>query len=224
MHPPTYASCPQKGKILEYYAGQFEAVYILLHPFIRPTQLDIERFYPETYPSKLEILQGTEPILWKRIQKELSLDSLAPIDVALRTMIHALRREVEDKVLAKGLLTYLDERGLVMPGEGYVPAQIENGVYEALMRLGYESIWLGDEFGTEQQQYRLKDLLQEDNMYCHGCAFTNNHKILLTTHWDSHCSYLCSSQTVIEQILRNSPMEGFYCSQKTEVYWGLYEI
>ena len=36
----------------------------------------------------------------------------------------------------------------------------------------------------------------------HGCIFTHDHSILVTTHWDSHFSFLCSSKKNIEEIYR----------------------
>ena len=39
--PEIYASYPYDGKILEYYQGVFESVYIVLHPFsLYTTKID----------------------------------------------------------------------------------------------------------------------------------------------------------------------------------------
>jgi len=44
--PEKFASCPYDEKILPFYEGQFEAVNVMLHPFLKPFNLDIERFCP----------------------------------------------------------------------------------------------------------------------------------------------------------------------------------
>ena len=83
---------------------------------------------------------------------------------------------------------------------------------------------MADEFGTERKLTWIEDLIEKDLVPSHGCVFTHDHSLLITTHWDSHCSLLCSSKDIIEKILSVYNFEGFYCSPKTEVYWGLYEV
>ncbi len=56
------------------------------------------------------------------------------------------------------------------------------------------------------------------------CNYTEDYQLLFATHWDSHCTFLCSSKKIIDQILEIHPFEGFFCTPKTEVYWGLHEI
>jgi hypothetical protein len=50
-----YASCPREAGILDFYAGQFEAVFVLLHPFIHPRNIDATHdFTPSRWPTKRE--------------------------------------------------------------------------------------------------------------------------------------------------------------------------
>ncbi len=51
--------------------------------------------------------------------------------------------------------------------------------------------------------------------------FTHDHNILITTHWDSHFSLLCSDKETVEQLVNSSGLEGFYCSEETKMYWSL---
>ena len=85
-------------------------------------------------------------------------------------------------------------------------------------------LWVGDEFGTERKLHWIEDLILEDDIPGHGCVFTHDHQLLISTHWHSHCSFVCSSNAIIEKILSFDPFEGFYCTPNTEVYWGAYEI
>ncbi|QGM29159.1 hypothetical protein GI482_01535 [Bacillus sp. N3536] len=50
-----------------------------------------------------------------------------------------------------------------------------------------------------------------------------NHSILLTTHWDSHFSMLCSDKNTVNKIVKSCNLEGFYCVERTKVYWSLYQ-
>jgi hypothetical protein len=69
LPPEQYASCPNDGKILPFYKGQFDTVYILLHPFFKAQNIKLELFCPETWPSKHEIIEKCEAIFWKEILK-----------------------------------------------------------------------------------------------------------------------------------------------------------
>ena len=55
-------------------------------------------------------------------------------------------------------------------------------------------MWVADEFGTERKLTWIEDLIEKDLVPSHGCVFTHDHSLLITTHWDSHCSLLCSSK------------------------------
>ena len=231
--PEKFASCPYEGKILEFYDGQFESVYILLHPFFKPTSIDPQLFYTSTdpqlfytstWPSKKEIMDGCEQITWQEVLKLTGLNTLSDIDVGLRTSIFSINQEYSNHEYADILNELIDSSDIIHPREGCLSPLLENRIYSALKMLSHQWLWVGDEFGTERKLYWIDDLMDKDQIPAHGCIFTHDHHILVTTHWDSHCSFLCSSKETIEKILEYDPFEGFYCSPKTEVYWGLYEV
>ncbi len=85
--PDAFATCPQDGKILEYYAGTFEAVYIQLHPFIKAVSINTGLFCPTTYPGRSTIMKHCNPVSWSEVASKVGLPSLAAVDVGLRTMI-----------------------------------------------------------------------------------------------------------------------------------------
>lgn len=90
--PDRYASCPSDGKILQYYSGIFEAVYVLLSPFIKPEYISEEIFYPNSYPGRQTVLQTCKAIFWREIIDLSQLPSLAAVDIGLRTRISGLNR------------------------------------------------------------------------------------------------------------------------------------
>ena len=222
--PEQYASCPSDEKILDFYKGQFDSVFVLLHPFIYPKSVALERFFPGKWPSKKEIIDRCEPILWKRVLELTDLGSLLEIDIGLRTRIHGLKENLSNETFATCLDQLTETRGIIAPPEGELPPLLENRIYEAVKALGHEWLWVGDEFGTERKLHYIDDLIEKDEIPIHGCVFTHDHSLLVTTHWDSHCSFLCSSEAIIKQILALDTFEGFFCTENTEVYWGVYEI
>ncbi|MBC3808379.1 DUF2711 family protein [Undibacterium seohonense] len=218
-----FASCPSDGKILDFYKGQFDDVFVLLHPFVRPMDISIDRFCPEHWPTKLEILEHCEPVVWQRILEMTELTCLEQIDVGLRTSIHGLNGEKANELFASSLIELSETTNIIHPTEGQLPPLLENRIFNTIKLLGYEWLWVGDDLGTERKLHWIDDLMSSDEVPSHGCIFTPDHRLLITTHWDSHCSFLCSSKDLIEKILDVDNFEGFYCTENTEVYWGLYE-
>jgi hypothetical protein len=55
----------------------------------------------------------------------------------------------------------------------------------------------------------------------HKAWYTNHNEILYATHWDSHFTMLCSDRKTVDSILAKHPFEGFFCDERTEIYWSL---
>ncbi len=220
--PPSdkFASCPNDGNILEFYKGKFEAVYVLLHPFIKSDVIDWDKITPQTYPSKNEIMEKCISVTWQDILKITLFKNISEIDVGLRSWVHGIIKH-NDTFVAH-LEKLYDEARIVTPPEGDLPPLLENRLYAAMKKLGYEWLWVESEFADERKLHCIDDLISGDLIPTHGSIFTHDHTLLITTHWDSHCSFLCSSRAMIEKILAVDPFEGFYCTPDTQVYWGLH--
>jgi hypothetical protein len=91
--PERFASCPDDGRILEYYHQQFESVYVLLHPFLKPLTIAMERFCSDDWPSDNEILEGVAPVTWNEVISQSQFENIRQIDIALRTSIFGLKSE-----------------------------------------------------------------------------------------------------------------------------------
>jgi hypothetical protein len=72
-----------------------------------------------------------------------------------------------------------------------------------------ELVWIDDLIND------VKELTLQTNLY------TYDRKILITCHWDSFQTYICSSREIVEKIVQNANLEGFYANANTEVYWSL---
>jgi Protein of unknown function (DUF2711) len=220
--PPSdkFASCPYDENIFDYYNGQFETVYVLLHPFIKSDMIDWDKITAKTYPSKNEMIEKCTPVAWQEILKITPFKNISEIDVGLRSWIHGIKKHNENFV--DYLHKLYDEEHIVTPSEGDLPPLIENRLYAAIKKLGYEWLWIGNEFADERKLHYIDELISGDLIPTQDSIFTHDYALLLTTHWDSHCSFLCSSKNTIEKILAIDPFEGFYCTSDTQVYWGLH--
>ncbi len=219
--PDLFASCPYDGVILPYYAAHFESVYILLHPFIFPVSIDKELFYPDTYPSKKEIVSQCEAVSWNKVIELTNLRNFSEIDIGLRTSMHALNKEFSNEAFADEIDKLDKTHNIIRPSEGEIPELIQNPRFEAIQNTGERWFWVGDEFCTERKLVWIDDLKADFIFPAHCCLFTPDKTILVTTHWDSHFSFLCSSKKTIDKILHYKQFEGFFCDEDTEVYWSL---
>ncbi len=223
--PPAdvFASCPLDGKILDFYSGTFEAVYVSLHPFLRPRRIDKAAFAPGTYPSQREIAADCEPVSWREVIRLTRLPSLEAVDVGLRTSIHGLRADLQNESYAQALSALFETNGILTPTEGLFSDLLQDSVLGAIQALGYEWLWVGDEFCTERKLHWINDLREKDESLTRGRfnLFTPDKQLLWTVHWDSHFSFLCSSAQKLNEIQQRSRLEGFFCETSTEVYWSV---
>jgi hypothetical protein len=219
--PDKFASCPNEGKVLGYFEGQYESVYVLLSPFMRPTSIPMVRFCPEKWPTKQELINGTEAVTWEQILSLTRLKSIDEIDIGLRTSIGGLNAKFSKQDFSEILCELTETAKIIHPPEGDVSPLLENRLYDSLQHLGHEWVWVGDEFCTKRKLTWIDDLKKGDEIPCHGCVFTPDKSIMITSHWDSHFSFLCSSKSTILQILDHQDFEGFFCTPETEVYWSV---
>lgn len=220
--PNRYAVCASEGApILDFYRGVFDSCFVLLHPFIRPITIPTLRFFSDAHPSKMEIKNGADPVPWRHILEVSSLQSLAQIDIGLRTGICGLKEDNENQEFEAEISRVERTEHIVRPGEGILPEMIQDRILSSLQELGYRRVWIGDEFGCVRESHCITDLKDTDFMPMHGSIFTPDHRVLITTHWDSHFSLVCSDRSRLKSFLSTGDYEGFWCEDDTEIYWSL---
>lgn len=224
--PDRFAiSPPDGGPLLPFYRDVFEAVFVLLHPFLRPKGIMRERLLEDPEVGRNQIRRACEPVPWAEVQQLGNFSSLAEIDIALRTQIGGLRQEFASPDLASRLQSCLHVLGLVQPTEGRFSDLTHDEVLDFVQEEGHSWVWVGDEFGTERRPYRIDDLKKPDSGATEGhCSvFTPDKSILWTTHWDSHFAFVCGSSRMIDRMVTDKRFEGFRCDQETPVYWSLHQ-
>ena len=221
--PDLFASCPLDGGILEYYAGTFEAVYISLNPFLKPISIKKAEFKPGTYPNRASIATNCEPVSWSEVAQLAKLPSLAAVDIGLRTGIGGLKKELENQNYTAVIDALGDTHGILSPIEGLFSDLLHDKILQSVQGLGYEWLWVGDEFCTERKLHWIDDLKNQDEGLTRRRfnVFTPDKQLLWTSHWDSHFSFLCSSHEKLNAIQNLSNLEGFFCTESTEVYWSV---
>ena len=220
--PHRYAICAWEDmSIKEFYRGVFDEVFIFFHPFIKPVTIEYELFEPDTYPSKSQIIQHCEGVTWEEFIGLSGIPSIRQLDIGLRTSILGLGEKFADESAAKNIWDVCEGNQLIPPCEGCFPELLINKILHSVQRIGHEWIWGGDEFCTERKLELIDDLIDEDEIRYRN-LFTHDQQLLLTTHWDSHFSLLCSDKKTIDHIVDECRLEGFYCNEETQIYWSVW--
>ena len=205
-------------------------MFIFLHPFSKSYSPELDS--DETSLTKLEWTSKIRSIRWEEVMKLLGMKDYGELDVALRTLIEGIHEKYANKITSEQVFNLRKEAGIYEPEAGFLPIELINPLLEAIKSEGHDWIWLGDEFGVERRLEYVDDLSKSEqlnmgrfNLFANSTGrynlFTHHNELLITTHWDSHFSMLCSDKETIERIRKHCHLEGFYCDDETEVYWSL---
>ncbi|MCR8849294.1 DUF2711 domain-containing protein [Rossellomorea sp. SC111] len=223
--PHVYAVCADADMpIKEFYREVFQDVFIFFHPFIKPLSTDFELFCPDTYPGKREIVNTCEKVTWQEFLILSGLTNIAELDIGLRSIILGLNKAYENRTWANRIIDICEKNKIVFPSEGLFPDLVMDDLLRAIQKEGYDWIWCGDEFCTERKLEYMDDVINDDGTILHRerrNLFTHDQKILVTTHWDSHFSMLCGERETLNRIVESANLEGFFCNDKTEIYWSI---
>src|ERR1700742_421481 len=116
--PDVFASCPLDGKILEHYAGTFDAVFVSFNPFIKPISIDKADFKTGAWPTPHTIVANCKPISWADVLRLADLPSPSAVDLGLRTEIRGLRKDLEKADYAAAINALRETEGILSPTEG----------------------------------------------------------------------------------------------------------
>ena len=221
--PDIFASCPLDGNVLQFYAGTFEAVFVSLSPFIKTIGIDKSEFKPGTYPNRARVATNCKPVAWSEVALLTELPSISAVDIGIRTLIGGLKKELENQSYASAINALYETHNILPPLEGLFSDLLYDQILRSIQELGYEWLWIGDEFCTERKLRWIDDLKTQDDGLTRGRfnVFTPDKQLLWTIHWDSHFSFLCSSRQNLADIQTLTGLEGFFCEPSTEVYWSV---
>ena len=135
--PDRFATCPDDGKILEYYRGVFEAVFVSLHPFIKPFPASRTLFESPTLPDRATVAAHCEAVPWSAIMQLTGLPSLSAVDIGLRTGIHALNKGFAREDYARTLQGLEKSEGIICPAEGYFSDMSHDAMLKSIRSLGH---------------------------------------------------------------------------------------
>lgn len=225
MSDNRYRECPSDGLILDFYQNVYETVYIVLHPFYYSKTIDFKSIADENWPTDLDLLLNCEAVAWKDVVSLGKFKDISEIDHGLRTSMGGLKKTLENKILAERINALFVDDGLLSPDcNGLISPFIFKNIMTSIQQLGYQDVMLIDEFCFESPQLRNINLLLDKLDIERGSYYLSHKNLLVTTHWDSHCSFICGSKKLVNQFVELSGLEGFFCTAQTHVYWGIHRI
>jgi len=222
--PQNNQVCPPDDySIRKFYSGYFESSYIIFHPFFKVTKPDQIDFNAESYPSKEKMIECCEKIKWSEFLKMSKIKDYKELDIALRNSIHGLNKKYKNDESSNKLENALEQHKIHQPNEGLFEELLLDDMMKALLHLDFKWVFLADEFGTERKLTFIEDIIDNKTQVTnlHRNIYTPKSEVLYSVHWDSHFTLMSSTKNNIKKIIDLFDFEGFYCDEKTEIYWSV---
>ncbi|SHF37336.1 hypothetical protein SAMN05444273_105311 [Litoreibacter ascidiaceicola] len=157
--------------------------------------------------------------MWKDFVQTSKFGNLAELDVGLRSYFQGLRSP--NRLFISWLGRAMENRRVAPPFHGELDPFIEKAFVSTLQDSGHAELLTADEFGDNLSKRSIKGTEIDQTLPIHGVLSTVDQNTILTTHWDSCCSFLCTNDKAISDKALYS-FEGFKCTKQTDVYWGLH--
>ncbi|HUB51481.1 MAG TPA: DUF2711 family protein [Terracidiphilus sp.] len=217
---------PCDAPLIEAYGGRFEALYVILHPFVRvPDRLAWRA--TRAYPSEEQILAAGEKVRWAEVAAETGLRGAAGLNQALLTSIDAIYPEFGDFGARNRLQQFLEAGNVWMPNEGGFEPLLQADILDAFERSGKSSVVFVPEFPSVDPVVpflvsRLKERI--DPFPARGSVMPEDASYLFTVDWDSFFTLLYGPRKFLQDFVARRKVEGFFANATTEHYWYNYAM
>ncbi len=217
---------PCDAPLIGAYGGRFEALYIILHPFVRVPDRLAWRATRE-YPSEEQIVAAGEKVRWAEVAAQTGLRGAAGLNHALLTSIAAIYPEFGDFAARDRLQRFLEAGNVWMPNEGSFEPLLQPDILDAFDTAGKSSLVFVPEFPSVDPVHpfnvsRLKN--RADAFPARGSLMPEDVSFLFTVDWDSFFTLLYGPRKFVEAFVRRRGVEGFFANATTEHYWYNYAM
>ncbi len=190
---------------------------------IQGINANIYSYENDEYPEDKMIFEDAEIVSWQEVKTGGNFKDYAEIYKALKTSIGSYGTVFERTDLYKRLKIFTESEKIFNPTEGNFDILSKIEIYNALKILGKNEIIIIDEFYENKKELNLnfislKEFIEkvESKDYY---IYTKDKSILFTIEWDSFFYLICSNKEIIDEILKRSNIEGFFCKSKTKHTW-----
>lgn len=217
---------PYDAPLVEAYDGKFEAVYVILHPFISvPDQLSWKA--TRRYPSDEQILSLGSKYSWAAVAAQTGIQTCSKLSQALLTSIGSIGEELCDYPAASALRTFLESGSVWMPEEGRFEPLLQKDFLDAFEAAGLEELIFVPEFPHVDpvQPLNISRLRNREDVFPpRGTLAAPDGSFLLTVDWDSFFTLLYGPRDFLISVVRPQKFEGFFAEPTTEHNWFNYSL
>ena len=226
MRSEQFTYPPYTAPLIEAYDHRFEAVLILLHPFVRvPASLAWDA--TRQYPSDAQILADGTKQPWSEIALHTGLGSCARINQALLTSIGSLPDHVADPAASGTLQSFLESQPIWMPVEGRFEPLLRADFLRAFALARAPELIYVPEFPHSDPVVTLPIAGLRNGAIpfpSRGSLLAPDHSFLFTVDWDSFFTLFYGPRSLIERVCSALNLEGFFATPTTEHAWFNYSM
>ena len=226
VQPEQFTYPPYDIPLVEAWDGQFEAVFILLHPFVRvPDSLAWSA--TQTYPSDAQILTRGQKCPWSDVAAQTGLITCARLNQALLTSIGSLSDHLADPAAREKLQTFLQSQPIWMPVEGRFEPLLHSDLLQVFAAAGANQITCVPEFPDTDPVTTLSisDLATRSAAFpSRGTLLAPDQSFLFTVDWDSFFTLFYGRRSFMTSVASALNLEGFFATPNTEHAWYNYSF
>jgi hypothetical protein len=218
---------PSYGEpLVQAYGGRFEAVFVVLHPFVRVPQ-ELAWSVTRQYPDDAQTAAAGTKCKWSEIAAEVGLTSCAQMNLALLTSTGAIAGELADPYGRDVLRQFLENRPVWMPREGRFEPLLQPDFLQVFREAGAEKLVFVPEFPNSDPVMRLSIAGLSDGTIpfptC-GTLVAPDASFLLTVDWDSFFTLFYGQRAFVADAARRMKLEGFFATANTDHAWWNYSM
>jgi hypothetical protein len=226
VQPEQFTYPSLSSPLVEAYGGEFECVFVVLHPFVRvPAELGWSATH--RYPSDAEIASCGEKVAWTEVAERTSLKSCARMNQALLTSIGSLTDHLADPAGRDGLQRFLESQPIWMPTEGRFEPLLQPDFLHVFAEAGADELIFVPEFPNSDPVVRLSvaGLIGGSIPFpTRGTLLAPDHSFLLTVDWDSFFTLFYGARSFVARVAAGLNIEGFFATANTEHAWFNYSF
>ncbi len=209
--------------IREEYAD-YEATFIMLHPFLKVKEGYDIRFDRWKRPTKNELCVGTIPVNWSQIVKEADLKDIRELD-SLLAYLHCARM-IADRDAWIRFMNYVKRNELVVSQVDDFPPVLINPLLELFASLGYKELFIYHEFDERNKSSLITELIGDENyqLVSRARILTPDDKIFVVTEFDERVTRISSDKATLAHIVHELGVDGFYCDETTKAGWSFQRL
>jgi hypothetical protein len=217
---------PYGTALTEAYEGRFEAVFVILHPFIRIPE-HLAWTATRRYPADAEIIAHGTRCTWTQVGRETRLNSCARLNQALLTATGSLTGDLADAEGKSALQGFLLSQPIWMPAQGRFEPLLQRDLLQVFSLAGWDHLIHVPEFPEPDSVASLPILDFKENLVAFptgGTLLAPDLSFLFTVDWDSFFTLFYGARRFVEEMARGFNLDGFFANANTDHAWFNYSM